>query len=423
MRKDRKGILDLWKDEENTGSEHTALQEWLSRYIIGATMVQTSQSKTEKEKESGAKHVNSPGDMKTARENYNDFKGLIAKINQTRLQTEFVSDFPDIEDLLDEVEGIDQIYEDILNKLGLRPIMGQIMQCIMELTGIPQGLGWICKKTIGAIPTDEFMKIFKRQSEGGFVPDALFSGLDQGLAALPPNLNKELQATAQRNEIDKFIKQLEEFLDFEKLCEDIEELAAKLPDMAMSPGGIKRSENNINATAPQIPEPPAITFPEDLTTDDLEKAFMADVKAQAKKAVLEALREAISIILELVLKYCREAVEDLWGADDSPASQASQATASNINDFLQDTMESLSVSANIELPKIQRNALAKAGVDSELNEDDLRNFFDRLSSALSAKAFARGQRPVQPVRGERSRIRKPENPNCQFTIFSSRVQI
>ena len=388
MRDDRKGMLDQFKGEINSGKEHIPLQEWIGRFILGSSMIHESVPKKDEEQKSGeAKHVNDPDDVKTVRQQYNDFKGLIADINKARLQSEFVSDFPDITDLLSEIEGIDQIYEDILNKLGIRPILGQIMQCILELTGIPQGLGYLCRETIGQIPTDEFLKIFKRQSEGGFVPDVVFSSLDKGLAAIPPNLNKELQATAQRNEINKFIKQLEEFLDFDKLCEDIEELATKLPDMAMGPNGIKRSENNINAAVPQIPEPPAITFPESLTTDDLEKAAMKDVEQQSRRLVMEALREAITIILELLLKYCRQGVEDLWGAEDSEAQGAnSPKSRANINELIEDTIDSvLTASPTIELPKIRRAALAAAGARTSLDDDDLGDFFDKLSSALTPK--------------------------------------
>ena len=393
-RDDKRGILDQWRQEEESGSEHMPVHEWLKRFVLGATMLQTSSPPSEKKAEGAGKHVSNPADIKSARESYNDLKGLIADVNKARLKTEFASDFPDITDLLNEIEGIDGIYEEILNKLGLRPIMGQVMQCIMELTGIPQGLGWICKQTIGQIPTDEFMKIFKRQSDGGFVPDALFSGLDQGLEAIPPNLNKELAATKQRNEINKFIKQLEDFLDFEKLCEDIEELAKKLPDTLMSPGGAKGAENDINNTVPNIPEPPTLTFPEDLPVDDLEKAAMADVRAGAKKAVMEALQEGIYLILELVLKYCRQAVEDLYGADPSRADLTGRGSNSQsptgINDLLEDSLEDSTPYGNeTPLPAVYRGALTSAGLDPEankgLNDDDLKNLMALFSDALTAK--------------------------------------
>ena len=384
QRDEKRGVLDQWRKENEAGSEHLPVQDWLKRYILGATMLQTSAGSESDSDKGDGKHVSNPDDQKSSREKYNDFKGLIADVNKARLKSEFASDFPDIADLLNEIEGIDEIYEEILNKLGLRPIMGQVLQCIMELTGIPQGLGAICKYTIGLIPTEEIFKIFVRQSQGGWVPDPLMYGLDAAMNAIPPNLNKELKAEQQRNEIDKFIKQLEEFLDFEQLCKDIEDLAAKLPDTLMSPGGVKGAENDINGTVPVIPEPPALVFPEELPTDDLEKAIMADIRASAKKAVMEALQEGITTILRLVLKYCRQAVEDLWGADDD---RTGPSSPSGINDLLEDSLEDATpLGLETPLPQIYRGALSRGGMpDAGLNDDDLKGLMSRLGDALSPK--------------------------------------
>ncbi len=390
-------MVDLWLQNTSAPKEQLPLINWIKLYF--GALVEAKQTKKpadpKDKKEQGSAKKTKLGTKDTANvKKAAKDKKLRQDLKDLKKKADKVSDFPDIKDVIDKAVGVDTIYTEVLNQLGVRPLLMELIACMINAVGWDEEArknfckGIIEKTIVGLIANaaNEITKIFKPESAGGFIPDDIMNGFTNALDNIPKSVDANFKVKQQRNEIKKFLDQLDKFLDIGKLCEDITELAAKLPQTLVGPGGLNRAKADWQGfkSDHKFPETPTIGLPKGFKFDDFGKDFSREINNGIRAGALQALKQGVVGILQLIVEKCEEALEDA-NKESGPSGGA------DINDMLKDTIDS--DVAPIPLPDHQkltaRKAAAKAlqRVPQDKVDEISKDFLTDVSASLTAKAL------------------------------------
>ena len=169
-------MVDLWLGNVKNSTEQLALVNWVKQYfgaLVEVQQVKEPAKPEQKKKEGSAKKTRlSPKDTKNVKRAAQD-KKLRQELKDLKNKADKVSDFPDIKDVIDKAVGVETIYTEVLNQVGVRPLLMELIACMVNAVGWDEEArknfckGLIEKTIVGMLANaaNEITKVFKSESD------------------------------------------------------------------------------------------------------------------------------------------------------------------------------------------------------------------------------------------------------------------
>lgn len=322
-----------------------------------------------------------------------ELKATLADINET--QTEFVGDtvLGDFDALLNDINSLEDVYGNALNKVGLKSIVQQAIRCLTDqlpLDEIQRILALAkCIARLAKLPCKQFVdEIEKKFGLNFFQIDVVAEQLKKEIAVCVNDLAQAPQEVLFE-EISQVsgipVSTVEELADIDvkitigalgapgerlvdKVCdENRKSILDGLPTI-----NLDLPDVDLDITFPVI-NPPTITLPDNLPTTDI----MSAIAEQLAQAILDALTTALVDMLRGILQDIVDNCGDLSKVDFGE---------SNINELISNTVNQ--VEGSPAFIRAKREILQKLAFGVDLGDvpaivSSLDSLLDDLSSVLA----------------------------------------